>query len=157
MKRDGSHGWSVLSSQLLGHVFFNVHGEKVPKKNVSEQKLPSMDAKSTAKFKMDGSIVLAQAITDFRSKGRQLSSFENALEQTYEIKGQDNFATAFINLKGMEQDNVERIFTRAGESIPLNMDKVARNAFKAEIEATLDLREFIELTQRTSHIFRMVN
>lgn len=143
MKRNGEYGWSILSSQLLGHLFFNVFGEKVPKKNVSEQKLPSMDSKATAKFKMEDSIVLAQAITEYRSNSRQLSSFENALEQTYEIKGQDNYATAFINLKAVEQDNVERIFTRAGESIPLNMDKVARNAFRASIEPTLDMRVFI--------------
>lgn len=142
-KRTGEPNWTILSSHLLGHVFFNIFGEKVAKKNQVEGKLPSMDAKAVAKFKSPGATALATAITEYRSKSRQHSSFENALTQLYEIPNQKNFAKGFINLKGIEQDNVERIFTRAEESIPLNMDKVARNAFKATSEETLDLREFI--------------
>lgn len=123
--------WNLDSRNLMINLFFNVLGEK---HRTAKDKLPSIDANALGK--MDNSI--AGDLITFRSNKKTLDSFKNVnsfikaslyREEVYRgiIVSVDK-ATVIFNVLGF--DNIERIFTAAKRSVPINMDKRARKAFK---------------------------
>lgn len=123
--------WNLNSRNLMINLFFNIFGEK---HRTAKGKLPTIDA--TALGKMNNTIA-ADLIT-YRSNKKTLDSFKNVSsyinpgslyrEEVYNgvIVNPDK-ATIIFNVLGF--DNIERIFTAADRSIPINVDKRARKAF----------------------------
>lgn len=124
--------WNLDSRHLMINLFFNIFKEKY---RTVKGKLPSTDA--NALEKMDNPIA-ADLIT-YRSNKKTLDSFKNVssyinegtLYQEEKHSGviiSEDKATVIFNVLGF--DNIERIFTAAKRSIPINIDKRARKAFK---------------------------
>ncbi len=127
---------SITSTHLLAHLFFNILKEKPGR--VGKSGIPSLDAQTLSDFQSP----LAAKIVEFRSLERTLSSFKNAQayvkpykafkilhpEGSPEIDLESPRGLVFFN--PIAYDNVERIFSVAEQSIPLNVDKQARNAFE---------------------------
>lgn len=124
--------WNLDSRNLMINLFFNILGEKY---RTAKGKLPSIDAKALGK--MDNPI--AGDLITYRSNKKTLDSFKNvnsfineaSLYQEEIHRGviiAADKATVVFNVLGF--DNIERIFTVAKKSIPINIDKRARKAFK---------------------------
>lgn len=126
----GVQKWGLGSRKLIIHLFANILGEKfrMPK----DDKLPSCDAKTMDKFKGSVAFELGARISAHRSAERSLSSFKNATKFIYPAAN-GLCHKALIGYRPLGFDNVERIFTKAEESIPLNLDKQARKAFLSSV------------------------
>lgn len=121
--------WNLDSRNLMINLFFNVLKEK---HHTAKDKLPKIDAMALSKMTHP----IAGELIKFRSNKKTLDSFknvssyinssENYINETDVITPVDK-ATLLFNVLGY--DNVERIFTVAAKSIPINTDKRARNAF----------------------------
>lgn len=118
--------WNLDSRNLMINLFFNVLKEKG---RSIKGKLPSIKADSLAKMKHP---IAAQLIT-FRSNTKTLDSFKNVSSYIHNPKyfltegPSCDKAVVIFNVLGY--DNIERIFTAAGRSVPINTDKRARKAF----------------------------
>lgn len=125
--KKGKPDWSLNSRYLLCHLFFNILKEATPR-NVPKGKLPSVDAEALEKM----STPIAAKLVQYRSNDKTLKSIQNAQTHVFpatafgKTDGQDRAILRF-NIIGF--DNVERIFSVADRSIPINVDKRARNAF----------------------------
>lgn len=119
--------WTLNSRMLLVHLFFNVLGEKAPR-NVPKGKLPSIDAEALEAMNTP----IAAKLSAYRSMDKTLKSIENATSFVYPAAafGQPGHEErALLRFNPLGYDNVERVFSVAGRSIPINVDKRARNAF----------------------------
>lgn len=130
--KKGKPDWSLNSRYLLCHLFFNVLKEQQPR-NVPKGKLPSVDAEALEKMKTP----IAQKLVQYRSNDKTLKSIQNAQSFIYpgEAFGHtDGLPRALLRFNVIGFDNVERIFSVAERSIPINVDKRARNAFVTPTE-----------------------
>ena len=126
----GKPNWTLNSRYIIIHLFYNVLGEKAPR-NLPKGKLPSVDAASLEKM----SVPIALRLIKQRSAVKALQSIANAL--TF-VKPQQLFAPglaspteqkAVVRFNTVGYDNIERVFSMAKRSIPLNLDKAGRRAF----------------------------
>ena len=128
--------WTLNSRHLLIHLFYNVLGNKPSKKD--DTKLPSIDEENLVKMNSP----LAQKLIKYRKTQRILDSLQNASQF---VKNGDEFPKdsipslykAVMQFSPSTYDNVERIFTVAEGSIPINADKRVRNALTVPSE-TID-------------------
>ena len=131
MKKLGSRkvkvaDWTLNSRHLLIHLFYNVLGNKPSRKD--DSKLPSIDEESLLKMNSP----LAEKLIKYRKTQRILDSLTNASQ--FVKDGRDFPPSLESEYKAVMQfspstyDNVERIFTVAEGSIPINADKRVRNA-----------------------------
>lgn len=130
--KKGKPDWNSNSRHLLVHLFFNIFGEKAKMSRQDPTKLPSLDAKAMEKLKTPEGRSLGKKITHLRSLTRSLDSFLNAMKFIFPASAfgvEDSHEHALISYRTMGADCVERVFTKSEESIPLNLDKSARNAF----------------------------
>lgn len=123
--------WTPNSRHLMIHLFYNVIGEKAKKR---KDKLPSLDESTMTKFKTNMGIELGKKIIKFRKDSKVLASLKNAMTHVYDdscFSGDSSpkGKKAVVTFNPLGYDNVERIFTRAGESIPINTSKLVRKAF----------------------------
>jgi hypothetical protein len=124
-------GWTLNSRYIVIHYFFNVLGEKRPR-NLKKGTLPSIDAAALEKMANP----VAGRLLEWRSALKAMQSIQNAL--TF-VKSENAFAQggpispsgakAVFRFVTTAHDNVERVFTQAKRSIPLNLDKSGRKAF----------------------------
>lgn len=129
--KKGKSNWTLNSRYIIIHLFYNVLGEKAPR-NLPKGKLPSVDAASLEKM----STPIALRLTRHRSAVKAVQSIQNAL--TF-VKPQNLFAAApvqsptgdcaVVRFNTVGYDNIERVFSMAKRSIPLNLDKAGRAAF----------------------------
>lgn len=126
------------SRYVLIHYLFNVLKLPVPR-NLKKGELPSTDAANMERQ----SHPFAARLTQWRSMGRALQSIQGALGF---CKPQEVFAGDLASPTGQKavfwfnivgHDNIERCFTLAKRSIPINLHKPGRKAFITP-EATLD-------------------
>ena len=118
--------WNLNSRNLMINLFFNVLKEKHSK---TKDKLPSINADALSKMKNP----IAGELITFRSNKKTLDSFKNVSSYIYDpdiyYDGGTPCKKANIKFNVLGYDNIERIFSVAGESIPINTDKRARKAF----------------------------
>lgn len=135
--KKGKPDWSLNSRYLLCHLFFNILRESVPK-GVAKGKLPSIDAEALEKM----STPIAPKLVQYRSNDKTLKSIQNAQAHVFpgaDFGHTDGQPRALLRFNVIGYDNVERIFSVAERSIPINVDKRARNAFvtsEAQIATT---------------------
>lgn len=115
--------WSLASRYLMTHLFFNVLREDIPR-NQKKGTLPSLDAEALERMRSP----LAAALVTLRQEQRTLASYRNA-DDFVSVHLPDTPPRAHFAFNVLGFDGVERIFTRPGESLPLNLDKGARRAF----------------------------
>ena len=130
--KKGKPDWSLNSRYLLCHLFFNVLKEQQPR-NVPKGKLPSVDAEALDKMNTP----IAAKLVQYRSNDKTLKSIQNAQSFVYPgaaFGHTDGQARALLRFNVISFDNVERIFSVAERSIPINVDKRARNAFVTPTE-----------------------
>ena len=118
--------WTLNSRHLLIHLFYNVLGNKPSKKD--DTKLPSIDEENLLRMNSP----LAEKLIKYRKTQRILDSLLNASQF---VKDGREFPEsipseykAVMQFSPSTYDNVERIFTVAEGSIPINADKRVRNA-----------------------------
>lgn len=118
--------WNLNSRNLMINLFFNVLKEKF---RAVKGKLPSIDAETLSKMNSP----IAAGLIKYRSNKKTLDSFKNVDKYLYPSEiykcGDISCNKANIKYNVLSFDNVERIFTVAGQSIPINADKRVRNAF----------------------------
>lgn len=118
--------WNLNSRNLMINLFFNVLKEKY---RTVKGKLPSIDAEALSKMRSP----IAAGLIKYRSNKKTLDSFKNIdhyiFPSTYYGGLDISCNKANIKYNVLSFDNVERIFTVAGQSIPINADKRARKAF----------------------------
>lgn len=130
--KKGKPDWSLNSRYLLCHLFFNVLKEQQPR-NVPKGKLPSVDAEALEKMHTP----IAPKLVQYRSNDKTLKSIQNAQSFVYAgaaFGHTDGQARALLRFNVIGFDNVERIFSVAERSIPINVDKRARDAFVTPTE-----------------------
>lgn len=137
-KKNPKIDWTPNSRHLLIHTFFNVLGEPLPR-NASKTKLPSLDADRMRQMSTDKGLELGARISKWRSEDRSISSIQGAIKFCHPDSEWDLDQTsngtghrALIQYETMKFDCVERIYARSKQSVPLNIDKRARNSFKAD-------------------------
>lgn len=118
--------WNLNSRHLMINLFFNVFKEK---HRIIKGKLPSIDAEALSKMKNS----ISGDLITYRSNKKTLDSFKNVdsyihcADVFFDDDSVRKKATVKFNVLGF--DNVERIFSVAGQSVPINTDKRARCAF----------------------------
>jgi hypothetical protein len=118
---------SLNGGHLLLHLFYN-HFEETFPRNVKADKLPSADAEALGKMNNP----IASRIVTYRSNAKTLGSLRNATTHispatTFGVNEAQPRARLLFNV--ISFDNVERIFSQAEQSVPINMDKRGRRAF----------------------------
>jgi len=134
--------WTVQSRYLLIHLFYNVLAEKARSRG---DKLPSIDESTINTFKSPEALKIGQMLVNYRKDAKILTSLQNAMTH---VRDDSQFIgdpsptgkKAIVTFQPHGYDNVERIFTRSGESIPINADKRVRYAF-VTTEPTLAAEE----------------
>ena len=138
--------WTLNSRYLLLHLFYNVLEQK--RGRTKKGALPKLGANELGRMTHP----LAANIVEYRSRAKTLGSLKNA--QTYQRPARSfteptgTPTRAVIKYNTVGYDNVERIFTQAGESIPLNLDKRGRRAFvvpPTKVPATEIPRDSLDL------------
>ena len=119
--------WTLNSRHLLMHLFYNVLGFKAKGRG---DKLPSIDEEALMSTKHP----LAEKLIRYRKLNRICDSLKNASQFVRPGTEFDNSMIDAPNKAVMQfnpatYDNVERIFTVAEKSIPINADKRVRNTF----------------------------
>lgn len=150
--KKGKPDWSLNSRYLLSHLFFNVLKEQQPR-NVPKGKLPSVDAEALEKMHTP----IAPKLVQYRSNDKTLKSIQNAQSFVYPgaaFGHTDGQARALLRFNVISFDNVERIFSVAERSIPINVDRRARNAFVVPTE-TVDT-EVVMQDERNAEILRKI-
>jgi len=120
--------WTPNSRYLMINLFYNILGETPPRTN--KGKLPSIDEAALETMRNP----IAKKLIALRKMKKTLDSF---LLVRRLVHPDNHFAgdPSPFGVKGVIKfapytfDGIERIFTKAGESIPINTDKQARNAF----------------------------
>lgn len=128
--KKGQPDWTLNSRNLIIACLFGPMGQKLPR--TPKDKMPSIAAAVLEKM----TTPLAGIIIKFRSKSHALTSIKNALEQ---VRTEGDFILdspepeaprARVIFNVVNYGNVERIFTRVEDSIPISADKRVRYAMR---------------------------
>ena len=128
--KKGRPDWTLNSRNLIIACLFGPMKQKLPRG--AKDKMPSIAAPVLEKMDTP----LAGLIIKYRSKAHSLTSIRNALEQVRTEKDFDpgsetpDAARARVIFNVVNFGNVERIFTRAEDSIPISADKRVRYAMR---------------------------
>lgn len=129
-------GWTFNSRYLMCHLIYNVLQQKFPPRTPKD-KLPSIDADALSTMEHP----IPHALLKLRSDVKTLQSIQNAAKfirpaEAFGVTPDQSPSRAIIRYATLGYDNVERVFTLPDLSIPLNVDKRARNAFITPITQT---------------------
>lgn len=126
-KKKGKPDWTLNSRNIMAVALFH-HLQLPAPRGTKPESLPSMSADVLEKFDHP----LAKLLIEYRSKAHALRSVEGAIKYIHPAtdfgrNGGPSCSVLIFTPQGY--DNVERIFTKAGVSIPLSADKRVRYAF----------------------------
>lgn len=133
--KKGEPGWTLNSRNLIAACLFGKMGMAVPR-NAAKDKLPSIAAPQLEKC----SHPFAGVLKEWKSKAHTVSSIKSATGHIRDAEafGQTGGRRARIVYNVINFGNVERVFTKAEESVPISADKRVRYALAPSDGTTVD-------------------